>query len=136
MVVLEDRVAENAIDKLDPITIHHLPCKIHYNGVANVRNMFASDVRDDHGVVKSAFRGRELAGRRLSLPEGCIGLVCALKNENTAQTEEEDECVGLDVQAVFDSICEWKHDAIPGRQDNVHLWMEWIELSAKLHEHV
>lgn len=56
----------------DKVTVHALPCKLHYNGPVDAAKHFKPET-DEHGSPTVYFRGRKLRGRTIELPRGYEG---------------------------------------------------------------
>ncbi|XP_024359456.1 uncharacterized protein [Physcomitrium patens] len=127
--------------------IHLLPCGTNYTGPAPVEDYFkikAAGSNED-GIVmeEAAFRGRKLMGSRLPLPEGFCGFVLkkviGSNNENGKIKVKSLEKDGFDVwkaDAMFGEFSYWNHDTLPTKDDSIRSVMEWLPVSAALHEEV
>ena len=51
-----------------------LPFKVHHNGSVNATHRYWQPTEDTVGPKRAYFRGRELRGRSLKLPEGYRGI--------------------------------------------------------------
>lgn len=134
------RIDLGGITQLQPSTLHRLPCKIHCDGYAPVAEMFPceplhSEAKETHFVA--TFRGRKLLGEKFCLPKDTIGFVVP-KDESASKSKdvEEEGERKLEASAWFNSLTSWNHDMEPSDRDAMRGWMEWIEMSAALHQPV
>lgn len=117
--------------------LHLLPCKIDFDGDAKVSNYFVSSIRQekksdsesDLADKTASFRGRPLAGRAVTVPEGYTGLI--LKEEKRPFMEEDDRT--LTISQKFDEYTYWNLDLATSGNDKVIRAMQWIDLANVLH---
>ncbi|KAL6733947.1 hypothetical protein Aduo_004539 [Ancylostoma duodenale] len=83
--------------------IHSLPCKIDYNGPAQVSGYFLQD-EDHNGKKRAAFRGHGLEGVNLGLPPGYE--LCVLKKRGEM----------FDIESRQRSFTLWEWDREAGKR--------------------
>jgi hypothetical protein len=118
--VSESQIESKGLRK-ESTVIHLLPCNIEFDGTAPVNSYFQiSEGKRDQMLAH--FRGRELVGRKLKLPDGVIGL-------NAVQdTRKQSDNINWEITGNFDEINVWQHDvAMDLTQINESL--EWFELA-------
>lgn len=130
---------------LEEKTMHLLPCGTNYTGPAAVDDYFkikAAGTNEDGIVMKeAAFRGRKLMGSTLVIPDGFCGFVLKKDvglNREKAKVESEDK-EAFDVweaDSKFGEFTYWNHDTLPSKADHIRSVMEWLPVSAALHEEV
>jgi hypothetical protein len=59
----------------EEVVVHHIPCRIRYDGPAKVSTYFTPTRAADGAPGVAHFRGRELAGHASPLPAGVSGVV-------------------------------------------------------------
>lgn len=82
--------------------VHFLPCKIMYNGKADVKSFFASSLMPsatDPGVLENGFRGRPLNGINIQFGEDRTGLIL-----NDSDDKKHS------IEGKFDSVYSWQLD--------------------------
>ncbi|KAG0587775.1 hypothetical protein KC19_2G190400 [Ceratodon purpureus] len=132
---------------LEDKTMHMLPCGTNYTGPAAVDDYFkirAAGTNEDGIVMKeAAFRGRKLMGSTLLLPDGFCGFVlkkdAGLNPENGKAKVKSSDKEAFDVWAAdsrFGGFTYWNHDTLPSKADHIRSVMEWLPVSAALHEEV
>ena len=101
-------------------TVHLLPCAIEYDGTAPVKSFFRVSTEAD-GTHRSHFRGRELRGKLVDLPDTVEGL-----------------CVGDSggmrwrVEGHFSAMHVWEHDTLPDLAP-VKDCLAWFDLADAVH---
>ncbi|KAK9467965.1 ribonuclease H2, subunit C [Lipomyces arxii] len=143
---------QNAIKKVTP---HIVPCKIQYNGPADMQRFFhvyphkASTAKSEPTAKESAlkesyFRGRQLIGHTLHLPQGYKGFVFSdpprAGTDKIAYSDFEDEG-DQDVeqiwtpQAEFSEMLIWDHDVPPDAISDpwISSVQEWTQLAKIMH---
>eukprot|EP01119_Soliformovum_irregulare_P001334 TRINITY_DN11059_c0_g1_i1.p1 TRINITY_DN11059_c0_g1~~TRINITY_DN11059_c0_g1_i1.p1 ORF type:complete len:214 (-),score=50.50 TRINITY_DN11059_c0_g1_i1:64-678(-) len=118
----------------DETVIHHLPFAFEsWSGPARIKTHFMMktvEARDGTPILSAAFRGRELLGKTLQLPDDYIGLI--VKDGKGSMNDETDaRC--WEVESKFHSFNYWNLEAEPSENDRVQRWMRWIELSSAIH---
>lgn len=102
-------------------------------------NLFFNSILEDveKEYLVSSFRGHELCGQQLSLPEGYQGLVVRdLKPEEhieSAGQDQEDQLDGImdwKVRKHFKKLTYWNQELVPSETDRIHKWFEWTHLSS------
>ncbi|KAF1328279.1 Ribonuclease h2, subunit c, partial [Globisporangium splendens] len=143
-------------------SVHCLPCRIHFDGKAPVKNYFRPEALTaaDHvqDVTKLAanpqrawraeFRGIQLQGEKLTLRPlgyqgqryegagGCHGFVGGLVLEDSGMTHPDDEGKMWEVDHHFDELTYWD---VPNNNtdENAHLpttLQQWIQVAHALHD--
>ncbi|KAK9810264.1 hypothetical protein WJX72_007629 [[Myrmecia] bisecta] len=114
-------------------SLHNLPCSLNYTGTAPVSAYFrptpcgyAVDAAD---IQEAAFRGRQLKGASLPLPEGYSGQVLQRGLENA----DPDAPQPWIQQLPFAQLTYWNHDKDPSRTDGLKRSFEWLALASKVH---
>lgn len=83
--------------------VHLLPCTVHYNGAAPIAEYFQpSPASGTSSEQTAAFRGRELKGVNIPLPEGAVGAIVAPSQGSFAE-----------INSTFTSLTVWEHDVSP-----------------------
>ncbi|VDM70443.1 unnamed protein product [Strongylus vulgaris] len=94
-------VSKQAGNSSDQMQIHSLPCKIEYNGPAQVSGYFTIH-EDSNGKKRAAFRGHGLEGMKLDLPPNYE--LCILKKRDNGVFDIESR------QKSF-TLWEWDREA-------------------------
>jgi len=136
--------------------LHHLPFAfVNYSGPARVSSFFLvnhlvheiSDP-DQSSYYQSFFRGKELRGTIVNLPEDSIGLVlrssCSVCEKSVAndviddETEEEENSQNdWIVEKYFREFFYWNREQTPSREnDRVYKWLQWNLLASVIHHPV
>lgn len=116
-------------DTEKPATLHLLPCTIEHTGPAKVDSFFKSSICSNGEGLSATFRGRELRGKLVSIPEGYTGLV--LQEPNRPFTEDQDR--HLKISSKFDSFTYWNLQTPPSDQDKLVRALQWAKLSSVIH---
>lgn len=82
-------------------------------------------------VLQAAFRGRELKGAALPLPEGYSG---AVLEKREPDTDGVANAASWQATSTFDSFTYWNHDATPLQSDGLRRCLEWAHIAAALHQ--
>jgi hypothetical protein len=101
-------------------TVHLLPCTIDFDGPVPVNSFF--QIKKAKNDLRSAFRGRELVGSVLTLPDGVQG-VNAVQMKPSEKTETAWDCVGR-----FKEITVWQHDVAPDL-GQLQDCIDWFEIA-------
>lgn len=110
--------------------MHLLPCRVEYNGTAEVAKYFHSSVRDDENEqLTASFRGRPLNGQALRLPAGYTGFV--LKESRRPFVEEEDRNVNITHK--FKELTYWNLDKTTSVNDNLQRALGWAAIAKAVH---
>ncbi len=138
--------------------VHLLPFSIVPQDGAAMQEARVSDYFLVSEALVASFRGREVRGAALRVPEGFVGAVAMVaprekKREKREEEEEEEEEQEEEeeeekdkaykkmktertgqVKQTFDSLIVWEHDAAPMPEtDNVFEWMKWPKLASAIH---
>lgn len=115
-------------------SIHLLPCKINYDGLAPVSSFFQVTQDAKTKVLTSHLRGREFRGVVIDLPREISG-ICATKRTSGAvegissSSQESTGCNNhLDIVGHFESINVWQHDSIPN-ENILEDYFDWFEVA-------
>ena len=118
-------MSEEVESKARLSSVHLLPCTVHYNGTAPIAQYFLPTVTKERNGVDSehiaAFRGRELKGVRVPIPEGGVGAVVAESQDNLVQ-----------VGGTFNSMIMWEHDVTPN-VNAVTKPLSWFKIAKQVH---
>ncbi|KAJ2390613.1 hypothetical protein H4S02_001762 [Coemansia sp. RSA 2611] len=123
--------------------LHLLPCAVKYSGPASTSTYFLPQ-QQPNLTYEATFRGRQLLGRKVHLPENYTGHIVV---DSVATGEAGDsafESEALDVPAAeqrvissagsFDSLTVWEHDRLPIEDDDEFIsTLEWISVAASIH---
>ena len=117
------------------VSPHLLPAQIMHTGAAEVNIYFKPTQPQDangqpSGPLKATFRGRQLVGEQMPLPEGYTGTV--LQDTLAADIGDDEERRWV-AKASFDKVTYWKHDELPQPSDPVRKALEWAALAEVLH---
>lgn len=115
-------------------------------------------VDEADGVLTSSFRGRQVMGVRLSVPEGFVGTMATVdegRNQKKRKVDisdeeddnEDDVAYQLEqqqhtdarkgvVKSTWKELVLWDHDAPPLDSDNPFEWMKWPKFAASIHKPV
>ncbi|KAK3353672.1 ribonuclease H2, subunit C [Lasiosphaeria hispida] len=123
-------------------TPHLLPCRVHHTGPVDPVEAFWEPKHADDGTTTAYFRGRKLHGKTVKLPEGYRGVVAAPApkgdgKDGAAGVVHVDASKGtasLNVQAEFDEMVVWGHEAVADAGDPYVRGMEeWLALADQIH---
>ncbi|PRP82920.1 hypothetical protein PROFUN_06697 [Planoprotostelium fungivorum] len=98
--------------ELDSTVLHHLPFAFtDHEGTKDVRvstYFLQQDVEGKPGIKSAAFRGVELMGRSIAVPDDYQGLV--IRDDTGEETEEKEPI--WQIQNRFTSFTEWRREVI------------------------
>ncbi|KAI9294157.1 ribonuclease H1 small subunit [Neoconidiobolus thromboides FSU 785] len=98
--------------------IHLLPCKIDYNGEANIKDYFIIN-------EETNFRGRLLKSRKVNLNENGLKGLILLKKENDQEH--------FKIEKEFKDYLVWEHDVLP-KSDSPYINVDkWFKMAEVLH---
>ncbi len=104
--------------------MHLLPCDIDYNGPAPVTSYFQiSEGKRRNDEMTAHFRGHELIGKKVKLPEKITGLNVTQDMRN--QSKE----LKWAVVGEFKEINVWQHDVAPD-VNQIEECLDWFELAS------
>ncbi|EPS68283.1 hypothetical protein M569_06488, partial [Genlisea aurea] len=113
--------------------VHRLPCCIKYNGPTAVSHYFkpkpAGVEVDGLAVEEAYFRGRNLFGTTIDLPQGYSGFI--LVKDSDERTSDHWE-----TSATFRNLSVWSHDARPTKDDAIIRAFHWFAVAETLHQPV
>lgn len=112
--------------------VHLLPCTVKTNGPAKVDTFFTTIIQEGEAGYTSTFRGRELRGRTLSVPDGFKGII--LQEPNRPFIEDHDR--SLRISGQFDEFTYWNLQTPPSEQDKIARALQWAKLSSVIHSPV
>ncbi|XP_078671785.1 ribonuclease H2 subunit C-like [Branchiostoma floridae x Branchiostoma belcheri] len=113
--------------------LHLLPCEVEHTGPAQVARFFTPGVRDSgQGALQASFRGRELRGENVTLPDGYTGLV--LKEKHKAVSDEEARV--FHAAQKFQEFTYWNMETPPSKNDGLQKALHWLEISKAIHSPV
>lgn len=101
------------------VLVQSLPCKIHYNGNAKVKEYFETTIEKKDGELTANLRGRPLRGVEINLPEGINGYIL---NDNWKTIKN------------FKTIQNWVLDKDPKDELVMNGILNWMELSDVIHK--
>ncbi|KAI4977906.1 ribonuclease H2 subunit C [Hordeum vulgare subsp. vulgare] len=121
--------------------VHLLPCGIRHNSAAAVSDYFKprdTDVEVDGVKVEEAFfRGRNLQGATVALPDGYRGYVLEKKkNEEKDAQGMDEEASNFVSRAEFQNITYWNHDTMPSAEDPLPRCFHWLAIANAMHKPV
>ncbi|BDA40791.1 probable ribonuclease H2 subunit C at N-terminal half [Coccomyxa sp. Obi] len=118
----------------EPRTLHWLPCSIKYTGVAKVGAYFLPTPTgtsvDGKAVQEAYFRGRQLKGTQLQLPQGYRGQILRRTAEEHA---DGDSTPQWSPDMAFREFVYWKHGLDPICTDSAQRRMAFLKMSEQLH---
>ncbi|KAK2948177.1 putative ribonuclease H2 subunit C [Blattamonas nauphoetae] len=116
-----------------PHLLHILPCKIGYTGPCDASNFFYV-TQDSDESYHTYFRGRELNGAAVDVPEGYQSSIFATKPNNTVRPTTWSPLPKQDANDSDMKIVAWNHDEgfPPGSQ--LKNALHWTEVSKILHD--
>lgn len=106
------------VDPPSTAKVQLLPCNIDYDGKARVEEYFIEEPVEGQTYIRSHFRGRELLGSTISLPEGYKGIIGTKDSPTTIHVEKE-----------FKEITSWNRETKPSTRDPINSWMQWTKIS-------
>ncbi|XP_060581789.1 ribonuclease H2 subunit C-like [Ruditapes philippinarum] len=113
--------------------LHFMPAEIQYNGSANVKSYFETNIRKkSENKMTASLRGRPLHGTKFEVPSGYTGVIF---NESKKSVTEDDERE-LTATGSFDSFNYWNLDREPSHGDRLHQALTWIDIAKALHSPV
>lgn len=124
---------DKKVEGIDDIpSVHSVPVKISTTEkTANITSYFYDTIHqlDDNSEeckLCATLRGRPLNGRRVKLPENCIGVVLDASDETQWTTLE-----------TFSEIAQWSLDSQPEEQQHgVQGTVDWLEISQAVHSQI
>ncbi|KAA8535411.1 hypothetical protein F0562_030414 [Nyssa sinensis] len=123
--------------------IHQLPCCIKYDGPCSVSHYFkpkSTGIEVDGLEVEEAyFRGRNLQGTTIPLPEGYSGFVLGKKSLGKRKASDdmsEENSSSWEMNAKFRSVTFWNHDSLPSQDDAFLRSFHWLTVAKALHQPV
>ncbi|WOL16496.1 ribonuclease H2 subunit C [Canna indica] len=129
-----------AVDLTD--CVHLLPCSIKHDGPCPVSHYFKPKktdvVVDDLFVEEAFFRGRNLQGLTIPLPEGYRGYVLEKKKSESGNGSEtlEGGFSQWVSRAEFGNLTYWNHDCLPSSDDSLLRCFHWFSVANALHKPV
>ncbi|CAH0731215.1 unnamed protein product, partial [Brenthis ino] len=109
---------------------HYVPCKIEEDGPANVNKYFEPYViENENGELSATFRGHQLDGVKMQLPEGYRAVVLTEAKRPLA----EDADRKFQVAGGFKEIIYWNWDKKPSKNDNIARALDWVDLAEAIH---
>ncbi|XP_075214138.1 ribonuclease H2 subunit C [Lycorma delicatula] len=114
--------------------IHYFPCKINFEGSANVSRYFTNLITkngDENNGLTASFRGYPLNGCIVSLPEGYKGLILKETVKPVSGTERT-----FHVTHTFQSLTYWNWDKIPSKDDAFLSALDWTDIAEAIHSPV
>ncbi|KAJ4419398.1 hypothetical protein N0V82_004980 [Gnomoniopsis sp. IMI 355080] len=137
-------------DSSAKVTPNLLPCRIHHDGSVGSAGPYWTPSTDPDGKKISYFRGHELHGKTLKVPEGYRGVLVEMKDapKPEAQRPEEPEVVdleaedelplgALETQAQFDEMVIWGHESMAEAISDPYARgiEEWMKLTSQIHSY-
>ncbi|GAB5371271.1 hypothetical protein AAMO2058_001564900 [Amorphochlora amoebiformis] len=118
--------------------IHRLPCTIHHRGPGAISNFFQpqklGEAKGAEGdEYKANFRGLELKGRTVSIPEGSKGLVLETQGDCLSAVEAMKK--PLKVVGRFNKFLTWDFALSVAGQEQFHAGMnDWSAIAKLIHD--
>ncbi|KAK0637117.1 ribonuclease H2 non-catalytic subunit-domain-containing protein [Bombardia bombarda] len=129
--ILSFESAISSPDSQTKATPNLLPCRVHHDGPIGSVETYWEPKQGEDGSSTAFFRGRKLVGKTVKLPEGYRGVVAAkadksspvarpddelnqvgdLEGEGEGEGESGPEQGSMQVQAEFDEMVIWGHEA-------------------------
>ncbi|XP_015173712.1 PREDICTED: ribonuclease H2 subunit C isoform X1 [Polistes dominula] len=107
-------------------TIHLMPCKIHFDGPANVSSFFQPFIHEtDNENCSISFRGRPLQGKKIQIPKDYKGIIF-FEHKKPAV---EDIQRNLYSNSFFSEFTYWNYDKIPSKNDALAGALDWIDIA-------
>ena len=104
-------------------TVQSLPFNTDFDGNAPVRSFFRSELAPS-GELTSHFRGRELKGAIVPVPENMVGVVV-----------RKDSSTGYISADLFKEITVWEHDLAPDATcQKLNDLLEFVQISKCVHD--
>ncbi|CAK0734072.1 hypothetical protein CVIRNUC_000379 [Coccomyxa viridis] len=114
----------------DAVKVHWLPCTVGYAGSANVGAYFlpkhTGSQSDGYAVEEAHFRGRQLKGTTLQLPDNYTGQVLLKQHVS-------DEGSQWASQATFTSFTAWKHGVQALKTDSAQRRLDYLRICQQMH---
>nr|CAG4647545.1 EOG090X0IC1 [Megafenestra aurita] len=130
-------INESDLASKDNCELHLMPCKINYNGSANVKEFFCPQmhpkVLDEKATIGSSeilegsFRGFPLQGKKLVIPTSYKGVVISETRKPLTDVEERN----FNACQSFNQLTYWNWDMTPTDNDSIFQMLDWLELSQK-----
>ncbi|KAL7089668.1 hypothetical protein ACP275_13G198300 [Erythranthe tilingii] len=118
--------------------VHQLPCCIKYDGPASVSHYFKPKITgvevDGLRVEEAYFRGRNLHGTTITLPQDCSGFILGKKMPDEETKTTNSEC--WETNATFKNVTVWNHDEMPSKEDAFVRAFHWFAVANTLHRAV
>ncbi|KAF2861809.1 ribonuclease H1 small subunit [Piedraia hortae CBS 480.64] len=113
--------------------VNLLPCSIKHDGPIQVPERLWSPCTGTDGDKTVYFRGRQLRGQSVKLPEGYEGAVLE-KTDQAAPDCGEEDIKKMEIKGTFGEFVVWAHDALPSKEDShVKAVEEWMGFAAAIH---
>lgn len=129
-------------------TAHLLPCRIHHDGPVEPAESFWDPNAGENDTTTAYFRGRKLHGKTVALPEGYRGVAAVTSSAEEQQSRRPEDDVDVDVidvdvqmpqgtlhvQAEFDDLVVWGHDATADAAADPYVRgvEEWLQLAEQV----
>ncbi|PVU98920.1 hypothetical protein BB559_001138 [Furculomyces boomerangus] len=114
---------------------HHLPFQVEYEGTANSEIYFFPEIErnDEDNSYVSSFRGRELKGITVKIPEGYKGIIA---RENKVENEQNGNLQqpNWTIMNEFSLWTEWEHDILPTEHNTSISALEWLKISKLINQ--
>ncbi|CAL5225635.1 g8491 [Coccomyxa viridis] len=111
----------------DKVKMHWLPCTISHTGPANVGAYFMPKLTghhtDGYAIEEAQFRGRQLKGTTLQLPDGYTGQVLVRQDAESNWVP----------QTLFTEFTYWKHGVDPLRKDSAQRCLDYLKVCQQMH---
>ncbi|XP_057521540.1 uncharacterized protein LOC130801675 [Amaranthus tricolor] len=131
--------------------VHHLPCCVKFNGPSDISHYFkpkSSGVEIDGGlqVEEAFFRGRNLQGVTVPLPDGYSGYIIGKKDPGKGKTKKtagsgkapDSSSIenNWEMLAKCGNMTFWNHDRFPSQDDASLRLFHCFAVAKALHEPV
>ncbi|XP_072030689.1 ribonuclease H2 subunit C-like [Amphiura filiformis] len=129
-------VNKNSLLEPEECECHLIPATIEHDSSANVAQFFTTTKKKMRLIqtieMTATFRGRQLQGQSVQVPEGYTGLV--LKEPNKPFTEDEDRTFRATHQ--FKNFTYWNLETATCANDAIVKSMVWPQIAQAIHEPV
>ncbi|XP_059050262.1 ribonuclease H2 subunit C [Achroia grisella] len=129
-IQVENNLKDTENDNIFNQSVHFMPCKVEEDGPANVRKYFEPYIKEDeNGDLSATFRGRQLDGVKMALPDGYRAVV--ITEAKRPLTENADR--RFQVAGGFTGMTHWNWDKKPSKNDNLVKALDWVDIAEAIH---
>ena len=124
---------ERSLSGKQDSSVNYLPCKIDYNGSAEISSYFMVKKEAD-GSLGAQFRGRGLQGEILELSKfKGLNEKAKMNVRGLVVTHNSDNPHFLEIEGQFNKMHIWQHDRKPDLQE-VSKYLDHLEITQSIHE--